>query len=115
MSDSERLAGAMERSLGVYASQSSQDRAILAGEVTRLREMIEQTADGALVPDCDHLFCPHCGNEVRREPFLNYCDNCLNHDTGEAYPGPPLPLVSSCCYATQEAAIKAREEETANA
>lgn len=91
------------------------DRCALAGEVGRLRSMIEQTADGVLVPDCDHLFCPKCAGEVRREYHECYCGTCPNHETGEAYPTPPLPLLYVHCCSTAEAAIKAREEETVNA
>lgn len=82
----------------------------LAAEVKRLRAMIEQTADGALVPDCDRMFCPKCGSEVRLEYDLAYCDECPNPDSGEAYPTPPLPLSFGSCYSTREAAEAARSK-----
>lgn len=69
-----------------------------AAEIERLRGMIDQTADGVLVPDTNDLFCPNCGNVVRQEYDICYCDWCANPDD---YGQPPLPLFYSACYADQ--------------
>ncbi len=78
-------------------------------EIKRLREMIDQSADSKLLPDCEHLFYPNCAREVRQENDLCYCEHCPNPDSGEAEPSPPLPLMYSSCYASSEAA-KATEK-----
>jgi hypothetical protein len=76
-----------------------------ADELDRLREMIEQTADGVLLPDTDRLFCPKCTGEVRQEHVNAYCDSCVNPD---GYDQPPLPLFYSMCFSTREAAQNSR-------
>ena len=76
-------------------------------EIERLREMIEQTADGVLLPDTDRLFCPKCTGEVRLEYMNAYCDSCANPD---GYDQPPLPLLFSLCFSTREAAQAARDD-----
>ena len=58
----------------------------LAHEVKRLRDIIDTTEDGVLIPDCEHFFCPQCGGE------------------------PPLPLFLSMCYSTQQAARTVKEK-----
>lgn len=72
----------------------------LRAEVKCLRTMIEQTADGVLVPDCKTLFCPECAGELRLEHDCAYCDSCSNPD---GYDQPPLPLLFSQCYSTRGA------------
>lgn len=79
----------------------------LLDEIERLREMIEQTADHVLVPDCIRMFCPKCTGELRLEHNLAYCDSCVNPD---GYDKPPLPLLFSMCYSTRQAAEDAREK-----
>ncbi len=73
-----------------------------ADEIDRLRRMIDQTADGELLPDCEKLFCPRCAGEVKIEYDTCYCWNCSNPDSGEAEPSPPLPLSLTACYSTKE-------------
>jgi hypothetical protein len=74
-------------------------------EVQRIREMIEQTADEKLVPDCDDFFCPHCFQKVRADAWGCFCDNCPNPDSDNT---PPLGLFFSSCYSSKDAAMKAR-------
>lgn len=84
-------------------STSLVERAMLA-EIERLREIIGTTPDGVLIPDAEHLFCPKCGNEVRVNIDIAYCDNCPNPDDGCSPNHPPLPLFLESCYASPEAA-----------
>lgn len=73
----------------------------LEQEIERLRQMIDQTADGVLVPDCIDMFCPKCTGELRVEYDVAYCDSCVNPS---GYNEPPLPLLFSMCYSTRDAA-----------
>jgi len=79
-------------------------------EIKRLRTLIDQTADGALVPDCEELYCSKCAQPVRETYDLCYCDHCHNPDSGSPYPSTPLPLSYGECYST-EAAVEATRNE----
>ena len=79
-------------------------------ENARLRGMIDQTADGALVPDCEEMYCPKCCGPLRLEYDIAYCDSCVNPDDGGSENRPPLPLLFSSCYSRREAAKAARDE-----
>ena len=83
-----------------------------ADEVERIRNMIDQTADGVLLPDCEKLFCPHCTNEVDRDFdwFLAACNTCMNPDTGQAESTERLPLAFTSCYSTKKAAEMAKKK-----
>lgn len=47
-----------------------------------VRECIDTTADGQLVPYCEHFHCPKCGRECHIAVDIAYCDSCRNHDDG---------------------------------
>jgi len=71
----------------------------LITEIKRLNKIIdnnlEHSADGILL--CEYngpLYCLNCGEMVRYEFDLCYCDSCPNPDSGDE---PPLPLFYSQC------------------
>jgi len=80
---------------------------VVRAENKRLRALIDQTADGTLVPDCEQMFCPRCLGKLRLEYDIAYCDNCPNPDGCDK---PPLPLLFSQCYSTRETATAAGGE-----
>ena len=63
----------------------------LAEEVERLRSLIDQTADGALLPDCKDLYCPKCAAKTRVVRHRACCDECR------------MAHILSDCYSTPEA------------
>jgi hypothetical protein len=79
-----------------------------SAEIERLREIIGTTQDGVLVTDCEHFFCPKCGNECWVNIDLAYCNHCPNPDDGSAEPRPPLPMFMESCYSSRKASEKAR-------
>ena len=97
-------------SMGDQPCYCGDDMKLAADEIERLRGMIDQTKDNALLPDCDHLFCPQCSGEVTIDYDIAYCWDCPNGDSGEAEPTPPLPLSLTGCFSTQAAAEAAGDE-----
>lgn len=85
-------------------------------EIERLRNMIDQTADGELLPDCEVLFCPHCTNEVDRnfDWMMAACNTCTNPDNGQAESNERLPLAFTSCYSTKETAQAAKAKESSD-
>jgi predicted amidophosphoribosyltransferase len=59
-----------------------------------LESFLDHTADGALVVECEHLYCPKCNREVEQTSSVGLCWNCLNPDS---YNDIPLPLSYSAC------------------
>ena len=76
-------------------------------EIERLRGMIDQTADGKLLPDCEKLYCAECGAEVRVIIDVAYCENCKPDEHGNW----PVPYFLASCYSTPEAARAAKAKE----
>lgn len=72
-------------------------RAAEWARVEKLLESLVRTADGAFVLECDKLYCPKCGGEVRQEFDVCYCDECVNPDDGGCPNWPPLPLFYESC------------------
>lgn len=69
-------------------------------------EHLEKTADGKFVVECDKLYCPKCGSEVRQDVHCCYCDECVNPDGGAWPYEPPLPLFYSLCLSSPKAESK---------
>ena len=66
-------------------------------EVARLRDLIDQTVDGKLVPDCEEFFCPQCRGKVKRGYKMCYCDECTNPDADIPHLS-RLALFHTQCY-----------------
>lgn len=47
-----------------------------ASEITRLRALLPHTADGVLVADCEHVYCPRCGNRLDKNSRMPSCQGC---------------------------------------
>lgn len=79
-------------------------------EVERLRDIIGTTEDGALIPDCEHFFCPKCCNELENLDMVFNTGSCWHCGNPDSFGEPPLGLFLSSCYSTQQAARTAKEK-----
>ena len=72
----------------------------LKARITQLESYMEKTADNKLVCECEKLYCPKCGQEVKQEPWNAYCWNCVNPDDG-CWPNEiPLPISYGSCLSS---------------
>jgi hypothetical protein len=68
---------------------------------------LKKTADGELLVECEHLYCPHCGGELEESTSgVMLCWKCPNRDNGNSV---PLMLFDTQCYSTRAAALAAKE------
>lgn len=75
-------------------------------EIERLRSMIDQTADGALVPECPSLYCPRCGDVVYWDHVICSCYDCAELNFTD---GLPMGYRFDQCFSTPGAAKAARD------
>ncbi len=71
-------------------------------EITRLRSLIDQTADGVLVPDCEKMYCPSCGGVVIRR-FMTCEGSCYDPNCVRSQ----YTFTLTECYSSHEAWEKA--------